>query len=743
MNQAVASFIDKNIPVCVSGNLNSLMPAGMESRKEAFVKAEEPTENWTVCPEGIPDSIDMEALGSHLLKISVVKRLSAKDQISKALRKSDPAKHAPVIKAFPAPTEKLERLSVKKLSLVTLMAHVKYRRELGAESLERGQPNNPYEVWLINGWLRARIDRAASIMDEGVRVDGARDNGLTTQADAGFLKGEDALLAALASRVIGTGIEHVIRGMISRGWVKMIYQDIYDQGEHAGPASLALFGLASWLDSRLPLDLVYQRSDAIFKRHYGSLVYSSINTFMNELSGKAPVGHYKPLGYSLLAPDFEAAMNLIAIQPLLQHVRNGMDVITEDLAVEPDLLDLLNTQFGNLTQSTRILQHGVDMFRSRVEYLATAALQGNLERLVGMVCQVHAEFRATYAEYDSDDNDALLMIAQLKGAAEKFYTQYSGRPVPGREAFVMSGIAEQVRSVENSQATLNQMIFAGKKMREEITRLATEDPIRNREEITKWYESLEERKDDLDSANRRMGIQAREAFELIESELLVLEEAEILAAEAAEDEMGSEDQDITELLDEAVEESRKLSSQNVELKGRIERLEIGLAGQRNTQASNGMSDEVRAAMQAMMAGGNTLTTTQCLLLTKAMYPGAEIPPTAWSSAQDSEKFEQTDRLWESLSTLAGKYTDAIVGGTSDAEARKMFTAFQYAANESETTSGGQMRKHREFRYQGETVYFDQHLRFGVAQDVRKTIRVHFKIINGVLVIAYCGEHRKL
>lgn len=181
----------------------------------------------------------------------------------------------------------------------------------------------------------------------------------------------------------------------------------------------------------------------------------------------------------------------------------------------------------------------------------------------------------------------------------------------------------------------------------------------------------------------------------------------------------------------------------LKLEAHNQALEHGLA-EKNDAYSDGIRDDVRDLIKKAFGAAHTLTPEEALKLLKALYPNVHILPSAWSSAIEAQSFESTDRLWNMLKTLADDYLNKIRNGVPDAEARKCFPSNTFAANESETTmTCKRARKQREWDYNGENRTFAKHLRIGVADDVRKTIRVHFDVINDALVIAHCGRHQHL
>jgi len=115
-------------------------------------------------------------------------------------------------------------------------------------------------------------------------------------------------------------------------------------------------------------------------------------------------------------------------------------------------------------------------------------------------------------------------------------------------------------------------------------------------------------------------------------------------------------------------------------------------------------------------------------------------PSAWESADNSARFEYSSRLVFLLDTLVFDYAATIANGTPDSEARKVFGG-AYSACESETTrNADEFRRLRTFLYKGEPHYFERHLKIGNCPGPARGMRIYFEIIEGVVVIAYCGQH---
>jgi hypothetical protein len=115
-------------------------------------------------------------------------------------------------------------------------------------------------------------------------------------------------------------------------------------------------------------------------------------------------------------------------------------------------------------------------------------------------------------------------------------------------------------------------------------------------------------------------------------------------------------------------------------------------------------------------------------------------PSALKSAREADNFELPARLSQLLDSLVYQYLDLIRKGVPDTQAKEVL-GNRYAANESQTvTQNSRLRTLREFSYNGEVIFFRQHIGIGSGYGTQHAIRVHFKVIDEKIVIAYCGAH---
>lgn len=148
-------------------------------------------------------------------------------------------------------------------------------------------------------------------------------------------------------------------------------------------------------------------------------------------------------------------------------------------------------------------------------------------------------------------------------------------------------------------------------------------------------------------------------------------------------------------------------------------------------------------LMALSCQDDAPTPIDCLELIESLFGDkCVILDSAKKSARDSSSFEYGTKLLRLLWTLVTSYRDALKNG-GDAQARGLLGNHNYAAKESESVMNNkEMRDLRTFTYKGENVEMFRHIKIGMEDNIRKTIRVHFHWDDEreLIVIGYCGEH---
>lgn len=210
-------------------------------------------------------------------------------------------------------------------------------------------------------------------------------------------------------------------------------------------------------------------------------------------------------------------------------------------------------------------------------------------------------------------------------------------------------------------------------------------------------------------------------------------------------------------LDELTEENEILKNQldkaeldRMQLEDDKQELEKDLREERYKnsslrKANNGFVDASpdRSLLIDFATRADDPTPKQCLEFIVQLHPQrVEVLETAYASARDRAQFQQGRRLLGLLNRLATQFVEAMEEGGDDM-ARRCFTNAEYSANESEGTQHNtEMRRKHTFEYNGEEITMWRHLKIGVADDQRKSIRVYFEWIAGErkVVIGHCGAH---
>ncbi|MCZ2407004.1 MAG: hypothetical protein LC097_09775 [Burkholderiales bacterium] len=140
------------------------------------------------------------------------------------------------------------------------------------------------------------------------------------------------------------------------------------------------------------------------------------------------------------------------------------------------------------------------------------------------------------------------------------------------------------------------------------------------------------------------------------------------------------------------------------------------------------------------------TPEECLSLLAEVYPRRLVVlPSAIESARKVSSFSQNRRLLDILRRLVTEYLPAYMQG-GDIAARSAFTNNEFAARESDTVANNKKYlAYRVFDVDGREVEMLKHLKVGVADDPKSTIRVHFEVdINSNrVIIGHCGMHLPL
>ncbi|WP_129587033.1 hypothetical protein [Pseudomonas frederiksbergensis] len=203
---------------------------------------------------------------------------------------------------------------------------------------------------------------------------------------------------------------------------------------------------------------------------------------------------------------------------------------------------------------------------------------------------------------------------------------------------------------------------------------------------------------------------------------------------------GDED---TQVLELALQEVSALSAELKKLKRDTHHVRVKAAhlAVDEGRANDGIAQIPTAIIRKLINDPEQLTPTEILTCFSTLAQGRlRVLPSAWRSAKESERFEYSARMLELLDKLVFDYCDALRSGRPDSEARNILGS-AYSAKESQSVSlVPSMRSERMFQVDGESLYFEKHLGIGNCTGSARGMRIYFEIIDGVVVIGYCGKH---
>lgn len=693
-------------------------------------------------PVGLPECVNLKALAESVIANSGLYSTRKKDRWFSRL-----AKHPEIAdrwyRSLPFPEDSADKLGLKqKLVLSALMMNgdrINHLKTQVSKHILKGIP----EVFLLNRYAKKIQDTPIfESIDQLTDREVDRDDGTSEKHPMEML----AFVRCEALHNISSLF--VVRTIIS-DLLARAYEDVLADNERGKDAAAAIFALGSLTECRWFLDYVYQKSPEIFNKHYSSLSFFNPERLIakEHATGEKPTQEeimqgYEPIDLDLTSDQFSRLMSLHSEALRLPLLEMRISELAENMSfdVEEPLAALDN--LDNLLDDTASCETHLRTVRREIQDLVIHRLPLYMTDHIDRLVQVIDRFFAVFDKFEKPD------LEEMRETVKAFCDDLHNAKSP-KVAGLLAGVMQVDQLVDSAEMNVGEILSEHEALTEEIRSLSQE-PGKNRERIQAALAEMSE----LDDAVEQSLDHINQSITALKN---TMEMAHFRIMEVHEEDSGSSqpdpshdledayerDEDYEELLEISESENRKLNKELLEVKAQNENLIGALSTQRESEASEGMSGSLRELVLKKFVQQERLSVEECLVLTKALFPETVILPSAWSSAAEYTHFEYTEKLSDCLMTLAGRYVELIANGTPDSEARKLFPNKMFAANESETIASGSLRKDREFLYNGEHHYFDKHLRIGVATDVRKTIRVHFDVIDNKLVIAFCGEHKRV
>jgi len=152
-------------------------------------------------------------------------------------------------------------------------------------------------------------------------------------------------------------------------------------------------------------------------------------------------------------------------------------------------------------------------------------------------------------------------------------------------------------------------------------------------------------------------------------------------------------------------------------------------------AADSVSGEIRGIIGDLLANECT-PLTLLMAISIAHKDSVVVLQSAYKAAKEHGKFRHIARLRELLLTLVTTYI-AAVNNNGDVVARKLLGK-SYAAQDANDNQAE--KRDRTFTYNGSEVLMLKHLKIGNNDSNDDTIRVHFEVLGGKVVIGHCGPH---
>lgn len=701
-------------------------------RNQAALKKEAA---WSM-PLGIPDCVNLKLVMGEIAGKTGLYSTAKKDKnIKRMINDSNLLDR--LASALPLPKKQVVALGSREKILASILIMPGERRKLRNSQLEKKRTDGVFEFYLINRYYK-KIKKEPLFKD----FDSFREKGeMSVLREDEDISAMDALLIILATgqdRFCGFSLMCMgVDGMLERA-----YRDVLEDTTNASDAAAFIFAVSSMTDCRWFFDHIYQSNFEIAEKHFGGLFYASLIEEREEGADAPFVTRYSPIDLDLTSEQTKKVFWVHAQSLRLRRAEIMVEDISEML--EFDFNDPLSIYDGieealDLTATCEIM---LKSFRKDLQDLAIYRMPTHMSEQVERLEKSLDNFFSIMS-YDGEKPDS----SEVRAGLEKL-CEIIPKAKSHRSAIIISSLMDINQVADQIEECLDDILAQHKRATKSFQELSV-NPGKN---VDKLQETLSELADiDAEVVGVRDACQKHlDSISSAFSEACIQIQKEAGEdPDASEQPLESEDptaedsKDLEDLLTLSESENQSLQKKLRDLTAQNEHLTTALAQQREQESLNGASEEARELIKRKFITGERLSVEECLKLVHVLYPDTVILPSAWASAADYTDFQNTDKLSEYLMTLASDYIDAIVSGTPDGEARKLFPSRVFAANESETTESGSLRKDREFMWEGKMHYFPKHLRIGISSDTRKTIRVYFDVIDGKLVIASCGEHKRI
>ena len=411
----------------------------------------------------------------------------------------------------------------------------------------------------------------------------------------------------------------------------------------------------------------------------------------------------------------------IAVTELFPTVRSEIDKYSDLIATIPNREGMVVVDNGNGPQQTlNRLTAPISICNARIGSIVRVNV---FLRLLEKYDQ-YKKSNWSYSDIDSDALKVRSIIVNYDVLRRLYYGEDWGDLYSGYRG--LNDVISRAKDFVVLQANLESVTHAFKKISDKFGRLKSD------------FEYLKSDNERLQIENRRL---LKDSSEISELSALALEENSKLVEQHKQ---------IAALNEDLQLQVKDLQVLSCELKKSLldKEREIALPKKYLSAAYNESRGKTCSENPFIfdIIKAKNFYPLDCLSMIAYLAEGKVIIlPEAMESAKKSgQNFTQTGRLLSLLLTLIYKYTPQYFE-KGDAVARKVFTAKEYAAQDSETTQnskGKSIRSVRSVQYLGRNFELRQHLKIGVANNVAFCLRVYFFMDPDMKcpVIGYCGSH---
>lgn len=322
--------------------------------------------------------------------------------------------------------------------------------------------------------------------------------------------------------------------------------------------------------------------------------------------------------------------------------------------------------------------------------------------------------------------------------------------------YLSKSLEKAFKALADVSSSITQFDIDVSKDRDALVKLSA-DPITNIAKITALSESISRRYDafvgELSAFSYSIDDASLVALEHMSSKKIVVDESALppgigLLEGPDLESCSNQIMSLEASLIEAESNLEKSERSKSEIQYKLEQMEAAITAERNelaaikiSKAKDGMFSHIREIMAKIISNPSKCSLEDQLTAMSSLYPDSVVVlPEAVKSAKLSD-YINLGLAWVSLQKLCCEYLPAINSGKPDSEAKAIFPIKVFSANESlKARAPGAERDARTGVYLGKKYIFDKHLRLGWAEATTKTLRIHFDVIDGKLVIFHCGKH---